>query len=353
MNIRYSLYAKTLSLSIVGCVSFGAYQAWRVRPIPDPMINTDGPKRNELGLAKHSKADNADGDDILYDIFSSLVTLLTVSVSRAYAIYGGEFKLITDENYNQFLCYVLGNKSKNRPIITVSNHRCVMDDITVHSSILPYWCNIQPKYLRYSLCAQEYCFNEKLPAFVHTYMGAGKVLPIWRGGGINQKLLLDYARLIAAGGWCHIYPEGGVWQLSELGGRTNYSKLGKLKWGVGKLIAHSPVKPIVIPFFFSGTETMIPQDPITKKVSSWIPNFGHKVTVRFGIELDFTDLINEHELKYGPLWKYKPSIKYEMNENYHDYWDSKPEDLILYNKITNRIEEALVNLNEQSNKELS
>ena len=29
---------------------------------------------------------------------------------------------------------------------------------------------------------------------------------------------------------------------------------GKLKWGVGKLIAHAPRRPIVIPFFHSGKD---------------------------------------------------------------------------------------------------
>jgi hypothetical protein len=32
----------------------------------------------------------------------------------------------------------------------------------------------------------------------------------WLFLGVNQKLLLDYARLVAAGEWCHIYPEAGL-----------------------------------------------------------------------------------------------------------------------------------------------
>ena len=45
---------------------------------------------------------------------------------------------------------------------------------------------------------------------MNAYIGLGKTLPIWRGGGIDQKLLLDYARLVAAGEWCHVYPEAGT-----------------------------------------------------------------------------------------------------------------------------------------------
>lgn len=48
----------------------------------------------------------------------------------------------------------------------------------------------------------------------------------------------------------------GVWQKDELGGRgraygegveQDFSK-SKLRWGIGKLIAHAPVRPRVVPF---------------------------------------------------------------------------------------------------------
>ena len=39
----------------------------------------------------------------------------------------------------------------------------------------------------------------QLPSALAAYAGLGRVLPIRRGAGVNQKLLLDYARLLAAG----------------------------------------------------------------------------------------------------------------------------------------------------------
>lgn len=184
-------------------------------------------------------------------------------------------------------------------------------------------------------------------------MGAGHVSPIWRGGGVNQKLLLDYARRVAAGNWCHVFPEGGIWQRKELGGRQNdrVREIGKLKWGIGKLIAHSPQRPIVIPFFFMGTETITPLHPVTKKLEKSIPNIGHKVHLQFGKSIEFDDLIKEHEAQYGPLWKYSASVEIDKqrgynSEDYHSYWDSRPEDYHLYSKITRRIEKALEEMNE-------
>lgn len=189
---------------------------------------------------------------------------------------------------------------------------------------------------------------------MHVYTGLGRVLPIKRGAGINQKLLLDFARLVAAGEWCHVFPEGGIWQWDTLGGRRNghEKELGKLKWGIGKLIAHAPVTPEVVPFYFKGTETIYPQDE-NKVVKNKLPIPGHKVNIRFGEEIRFEDLIAEHEKVYGALWKYKASLKQEATygtereSEFHEYWDSRPEDLLLYAKITSRIEEALSKLNNE------
>ena len=54
------------------------------------------------------------------------------------------------------------------------------------------------------------CFSQN-GALVAAFFGAGKTIPIVRGDGINQKYLLDFARHVAAGEWCHIFPEGGCW----------------------------------------------------------------------------------------------------------------------------------------------
>lgn len=45
---------------------------------------------------------------------------------------------------------------------------------------------------------------------------ARQVLPIERGGGVDQKLLLDFSRRLANGGWCHIFPEGKTVQVLRM-----------------------------------------------------------------------------------------------------------------------------------------
>jgi hypothetical protein len=42
-------------------------------------------------------------------------------------------------------------------------------------------------------------YTLQLPTILQAYGGLGRVLPLKRGAGVNQKLFLDYARLVAAG----------------------------------------------------------------------------------------------------------------------------------------------------------
>lgn len=336
--------------AIVGAVSLATTTYYR--PVPDAKDGS-GPRRyDRFFLSEENLNDHADRErPILYRLAQRVAILATVTVTRAFLYYGGKLNIIYDENYHNFLEKTL-TRDPDVAIITVANHRSMFDDPSILSSLLPYHMNIQPKYLRWNVCAQEFCFSDKLPALIHAYIGAGKTLPIWRGGGIDQPLLHDFSRHVVMGQWLHIFPEAGVWQRTTLGGRSNgrESELGKLKWGIGKLIAHAPKRPILIPFFHTGMETVIPQDPITLKTKGLpIPRPGHNVTVKFGPEVRFDDLIAEHEKEYGPLWKYTESVDAdkELAMKGLNYWESSETDKILYHKITLRIEKALTELNDQ------
>lgn len=167
------------------------------------------------------------------------------------------------------------------------------------------------------------------------------------------------------------------------------------------MIAHAPKTPIVIPFFHHGMETIMPVGKTP------LPRPGKTVSVRFGPELYFDDLIDEHEKKYGKIWKYTSNVdndgldenskvkqdelvelallnckidsnnsnndkvininkidkeiennfdtinhKYDINSDrnsFHKHWDSRPNDYKLYQKITLRIENALELLNHENN----
>jgi hypothetical protein len=60
--------------------------------------------------------------------------------------------------------------------------------------------------------------------------------------------------------------------------------------------------------------------------------------VRFGQELHFDDLIEEHEAKHGKLWTYDAQPN---NRTFHRKWDSSAAEYQLYSKIADRIEQHL------------
>lgn len=84
--------------------------------------------------------------------------------------------------------------------------------------------------------------------------------------------------------------EGHCEQDGSLGGRAEglgREELGRLKWGVGKMIAHAPVTPIVIPLFHTGMAELIPINPFTRKILRAVPGMGNTVTARVGAEIRY------------------------------------------------------------------
>lgn len=183
-------------------------------------------------------------------------------------------------------------------------------------------------------------------------------------------MLLDFARHMAFGEWIHIFPEAGIWQHADgrLGGRDDPGWRGKLKWGVGKLIAHAPSTPVIYPFFHMGMENILPQDPRTRKTISLIPNVFSNVSVRFGEAIEVDDLIQDYEEKHGPLPRYTASAAKDSLQEVlrsHEsksnslasfprdsaecvkWWKSDMEQQLLYHKITLRIEAAISKLAEE------
>ena len=120
--------------------------------------------------------------------------------------YYNEFKVVKNCNYDN-LINTIRSRETNVGLITVSNHGSTIDDPTLFGSMLPFDLAMNPSKLRWTLCSQEICF--KHPA-VAALLGAGNVLPIRRGGGVDQPLLLNLAHKVAQGGWVHMFPEGKI-----------------------------------------------------------------------------------------------------------------------------------------------
>jgi hypothetical protein len=97
-------------------------------------------------------------------------------------------------------------------------------------------------------------------------------------------------------------------------------------------------------------EELMPQDEVTRKTLTPVPIPGrHHVTVRFGDEIYFDDLIDDHEKRHGPIRR----IPYQVSEHdvddddFHAYWDSSPAECELFAKMALRIENRLDILRKQ------
>jgi hypothetical protein len=128
---------------------------YRPEPLPVGWMDKENHWRNKL-------ADNANEKiPILVEFSRKVVLFLGVNIFRTVMFYWGDCKIQFDDNYFSFVSAVKC-RLHQQPLITVSNHRSLLDDVTIFSSLFPYWMNIQPKFIRNSVCAQEYCFNSNV-----------------------------------------------------------------------------------------------------------------------------------------------------------------------------------------------
>ena len=191
-------------------------------------------RHNQTFCSPNSPPWNRDHVPLLLQWARGISIGITTLAIRILMNTYGNYEIVDDECYHKFLEVAIAARrdqhqqssssdpssiQQKRGLLTVSNHRSLFDDPGIISCLLPLPNAIQPSYQRWGICSQEYCFNDALPSLIKGYIGAGQVLPICRGQGINQRLLLDFGRHLANGEWCHVFPEGGVWQWEELGGR--------------------------------------------------------------------------------------------------------------------------------------
>lgn len=233
---------------------------------------------------------------------------------------------------------VVAHRKKGQSLITVMNHSSTCDDPTILINLLPPKHTCLPFFGRWTLCSQEYCFQKG--AAVSMLSFSGKALPIKRGAGIDHVFLEEFFKKVQDGKWVNIFPEAKIVQGGYLGGREDKAareKIGRLKWGVGKLIARAEVPPVVVPIYHLGMDKILPQDE--KMLRSMIPKTGQDVIAIVGDPIDFEDLLAQYRQKVG-----------DSNEEINS-WKTIESEKEFYSAITRRIEDALLDLEQQAHQE--
>lgn len=162
---------------------------------------------------------------------------------------------------------------------------------------------------------------------LQSVLAAGNVVPLDRSGSLEQPMFERFKDKVSNGSWCHIFSEGKIrqnWRFED-----NEPKLSVFKPGIGKIIAHSKVCPVVLPIYHKNMDKIIPEvvlpDTKTKKPSkpvSIVPRGGNEIDLYIGEPLDFTKKVEQFKLKHPNM----------LNQ-----WRSTAETIELYCEITNEI----------------
>jgi len=203
-------------------------------------------------------------------------------------------------------------RSPGRPLITVANHTSTVDDPMLLAAITPWSLLTSPSASRWGWCAQEFCFTNPI---VSAFFTLGKVFAVRRGGGLYQPAMSEAMAHMQSGHWMHVFPEGKCDQDGK--------GVSELRWGIGKLIADSSVRPVVVPFVHRGMERVMP-------FGSMIPKSGHKVRVLVGDPIQFDDIFD----RFNKLT--------ENNPGWGDPWPPRREEL--YIALTKRVHRSMASL---------
>jgi monolysocardiolipin acyltransferase len=163
----------------------------------------------------------------------------------------------------------------------------------------------------------------------------GNVIPLNRSGSHDQVLFKRFHEKLDQGAWCHVFAEGRVWQSWRF--ELNEEKLGKFKFGIGKLVAHSKEAPLVLPIYHKGLDLVLPEKELTGNAklrlrsspSAMMPKIGNNIDMYIGDPIDFTNEIDVFRKQYpGKL----------------DQWESSPECIDLYVTISEKIRQGVMKL---------
>jgi hypothetical protein len=149
------------SLSLSSCYVFS--DALWYRPLPDSRTDDNGPNHALHTYVTKKSLSDMNKDDIPLSIrtLRTVITFFSINIFRCYMYSAGDVIIINDNRYRNFVSKVISRKN-GQSLITVSNHRSIFDDPGLYSTLLPYCMSIQNRYLRWSICSQEYCFNHRV-----------------------------------------------------------------------------------------------------------------------------------------------------------------------------------------------
>lgn len=164
----------------------------------------------------------------------------------------------------------VAHRAPGQGLITCSNHVTAVDDPGAVRPLVPAGWLATPSRLRWTLCAADRCFTNPV---VGGLLSAGRVLPVERGRGPLQPGMDAVVGKLQAGDWLHLFPEG---TRQPFGGG-----IGRLRPGVGRLVADAVPTPLVVPMYHRGLHRL------HAKGDALPVSAGHRIDIAVGPPIDF------------------------------------------------------------------
>uniref|UniRef100_A0A914KPT6 Tafazzin family protein n=2 Tax=Meloidogyne incognita group TaxID=654580 RepID=A0A914KPT6_MELIC len=198
----------------------------------------------------------------LYRLQSNVV-IFGVFCFAKFVLCGLNKIKISSEHKKIFLDLI---EDKTRPLITMANHRSVVDDPLVWAlfSFKEFCGNISR--FRYILAANDICFTNIL---YNHFFALGRCVPCVRGDGVFQRGVNLCVDRLSNNGWVHIFPEAEVTTTPI-----------RIKWGVARMIADSKLPPILLPMWTRGMADAWPN------TRPYFPRIGKTVEIHIGTPID-------------------------------------------------------------------
>lgn len=207
-------------------------------------------------------------ESFFFKLKTRIVTTMVFSLSKLLFIRDvNKIQVFGKEKFLKCL------EDKSRPFITMSNHRCNIDDPLMWSFLTfpEFFKNISR--FRFILAASNICFTNP---FYTKFFAAGRCVPCVRGEGVFQQGVNFNLDKLNENGWIHIFPEGRV-----------ETRPIRIKWGIGRLVDECKKPPTILPIWVQGLDKVWPSS------RPFYPRFGNTVKIIIGDPIDSSKYIEK------------------------------------------------------------
>eukprot|EP00188_Purpureofilum_apyrenoidigerum_P000173 Plantae.Rhodophyta-Purpureofilum_apyrenoidigerum.ctg10667.p1 GENE.Plantae.Rhodophyta-Purpureofilum_apyrenoidigerum.ctg10667~~Plantae.Rhodophyta-Purpureofilum_apyrenoidigerum.ctg10667.p1 ORF type:complete len:369 (+),score=49.40 Plantae.Rhodophyta-Purpureofilum_apyrenoidigerum.ctg10667:391-1497(+) len=215
-------------------------------------------------------------------LYNSVAIVVGVLVSSLYMNILSTTTTFNRHNLKYLLPAPDGIREEGKGVLTVVNHRSVLDDPFLLSAITPFSLAFKTRYVRWGTCASDMCFTSRV---LDEAMRAVKTLPVVRFCGLEQQEISHIVNRLNRGDWVNYFPEG----------RVSQGSLGRVRRGVGKIVCEAGQNNkgiTVLPIYHEGIDQLMPHNE-RNELKHLTPRVGKRIWAIIGEPVEMEDIITK------------------------------------------------------------